>query len=255
MFRTHTGTFSIGAVLLGTAALTVSCAVATMPITSPSPDPRDDIASCASGELDDCYSRERMSEFVQNGARLIVDYLSLIGVPHKALPMLTFIPWNGSASSSCVDKHGNDVQHDRSLDYCAIDNTVYVGQSALWDNYQKFGAAGPISGIAHEYGHFAQSVAGVPSPTTATETIRHENQADCFSGAFVNYLDNRGAVERPKDFDSIRNFLTATASAEGPGRNHGTAAERTHAFKLGHSGALPACNEFYPATPLTTHVR
>jgi hypothetical protein len=234
------------------AALTVACAVAAAPIVAASPDPPDDTVSCPGGDLDHCYNFDQMRQFVEAGERMVIGYLIKLGVSGNSLPTLAYIPSASSASSPCVDQDGNGIQHDRSFDYCPTDNTVYIGQNSLWDFYGQYGAAGPISGLAHEYGHFLQAVAQVPNPTSATETIRHENQADCISGAFINYLDGRGVVEYPKDFDSVGQFLTATASTEAPGRDHGTAEERTESFELGYDGALAACNLFYPATPLTT---
>jgi hypothetical protein len=237
--------------LLAGAALTVACAVAAAPIATASPDPQNDTISCPAGELDNCYKFEQMREFVEIGEQMVISYLNQIGVSGRSLPTLAYIPSAITVSSPCVDQNGNGTQHDRSYDYCPTDNTVYIGQNSLWDFYQQYGAASPISGLAHEYGHYLQAFTHVPDPTTPTETIRHENQADCVSGAFINYLDDRGVVEYPKDFDNVGQFLTATASAEAPGRNHGTAEERTQSFELGYTGALPACNQFYPATPLT----
>jgi hypothetical protein len=250
MFRARTDAFSRADALLAAVALTVACAVAAAPTAAAWPDTPNDTTSCPAGELDNCYNRDQMHEFVEIGERMVVGYLTQIGVFGHSLPTLAYIPSASSASSPCVDQNGNGTQHDRSYDYCPTDNTVYIGQNSLWDFYRQYGAAGPMSGLAHEYGHFLQAVMHVPDPTSATEAIRHENQADCFSGAFINYLGDRGAVEYPKDFDDVGQFLTATASTEAPGRDHGTADERTQSFELGYTGALPACNQYYPATPL-----
>lgn len=252
MLRTSAGALSGADPLLAAVALTVACAVAAAPTAAAWPDPPSDSTSCPADELDNCYNRDQMHEFVGIGERMVIGYLTQIGVAGHSLPTLTYIPSASSASSPCVDQNGNGTQHDRSYDYCPTDNTVYIGQNSLWDFYRQYGAAGPISGLAHEYGHFLQGWTHVPDPTSATETIRHENQADCVSGAFINYLDDRGAVDYPKDFDNVGQFLTATASAEAPGRDHGTADERTRSFELGYTGGLPACNQFYPATPLTS---
>jgi predicted metalloprotease len=183
--------------------------------------------------------------------RMVTDYLTQLGISGYALPRLAFIASGQTARSQCVDVSGDETQNGWSNNYCPTDNTVYIGQNSLWDFYRQYGPAGPISGLAHEYGHFLQVVMHVPDPTSATETIGRENQADCFSGAFINYLDDLGATDYPKDFDNVGQFLTATASAEAPGRDHGTADERTQSFELGYTGGLSACNQFYPATPLT----
>jgi len=247
MLRVRTDATSVAAAVLAAVALTITCAVAAAPSGADSPN---DTTSCPADELDYCYNRDQMHEFVEVGERMVVDYLTQTGVPGRSLPTLTYIPSGAGAGSPCVDQNGNGTQHDRSYDYCPTDNTVYVGQSGLWDFYRQFGAAGPVSGLAHEYGHFLQAFTHVPDPTSAAETIRHEDQADCISGAFIGYLDDRGMVDYPKDFDNVDQYLTATASAEAPGRDHGTAEERTRSFELGDTGGLPACNQFYPSTPL-----
>lgn len=193
-----------------------------------------------------------MSNFVATGQQMVTGYLTQIGVPSESLPTLTYIPAGMTTVSQCVNQDGIAAQSDRAFDYCPADHGVYIGQGTVWDSYQKYGAAGPISALAHEYGHFLQAFADVPDPHTAAETIGHENQADCVSGAFIGYLDARGEVEYPEDFDHLGQFLTATASAEGPGRDHGTATERIRSFEQGYTGGLSACNRFYPDTPLTT---
>ena len=226
-------------------SLTGTCAPAPTAAAYPT-----DSSTCPGTEAEICYSSAQMAAFAETGGRMIADYLAPIVASPEALPALRFIPSAGTASSNCVDVNGNSDQHDRSFDYCRTDNTVFIGQDSLWDAYHQFGAAGPLSGMAHEYGHFLQSVAGVPLPITATDTIRNENQADCFSGAFIGYLRHRDGIAHPGDIDSVEHYLTATASGEAPGRDHGTAPERIQSFDLGYTGALPACNEFYPATPL-----
>jgi len=231
------------------AAILAGCGFAVAPIAAAAPEPTD-ITSCSGPDLDTCYRGEQMPEFAAAGERMVADYLTQLGVTADSLPTLTFVPFGRTAVSKCVDINGHQTQNDRAGDYCPTDNAVYIGQNVLWDSYRQFGAAGPISGLAHEYGHFLQSAVGVPNPRSANETIRHENQADCFSGAFIAFRHGRGNTGSPGDVDSVEQYLTATASVEAPGRDHGTARERIDAFTLGHNGGLPACNQFFPATPL-----
>ena len=238
-------------VALAAAALTVGCAFAAAPIAVAAPEYPTDTTSCPGTGLDDCYRSDQMHEFAEIGERMVTGYLTQIGITGDALPTLTFIPSGRTTGSQCVDMNGHETQHDRSYDYCPTDNTVYIGQTGLWESYRQYGAAGPISGLAHEYGHFLQSVMQVPNPGSPTEAIRHENQADCFSGTFIGYLYDRGWIESPEVVDSVEQYLTATASAEAPGRDHGTARERIESFTLGYTAGLPACSQFSPETPLT----
>ena len=219
---------------LAAAALTVGCALAAGPVAV----------------ADDGYRSEQMAELAKNSERMVTDYLTQIGISGDALPTLTFIASGQTARSRCVDVNGNETQNDWSNDYCPTDNTVYIGQIILWDTYRHYGAAVSISGLAHEYGHFLQSVMQVPNPRNAQETIRHENQADCVSGNVIAFLNDRGSMEAPEHPGGVEQFLTATASVDAPGRDHGTAQERIDSFTLGYIGGLPACSHFFPATPL-----
>ncbi len=232
----------------------IASGIAWAPVVAAAPDPRDNDIACAGDDLARCYGGDQTRELAGTGRRLVTEYLDGVGIPADALPELVYVPAGGSAGSQCVDAHGRTAQHDRSYNYCVTDNTIYIGQHILWDFSQRYGPWGPLSGIAHEYGHFLQAVRHVPSPVDAAETIRNENQADCFSGAFVSSLqarDTLGPMEPAVDIAGIESYLTATASVEAPGRDHGTAEERIESFALGHRGGLAACSQFYPATPLS----
>ena len=232
-------------------AAAVMCAFITAPVAVAAPEYPTDGTSCPDSELDPCYRSDQMNVFAETGERMVSDYLTHIGIAVDSLPALSFIPSGGSVNSQCVDVNGDANQNDRSFNYCPTDNAIYVGQNTLWDSYRRYQSLGPLSGLAHEYGHFLQSVLQVPLPRNATDTIRNENQADCFSGAFVGYLRDRGAISTPADITSVQQYLTATASVEAPGRDHGTARERVESFEWGYTGGLAACSPFYPATPLT----
>lgn len=187
-----------------------------------------------------------MNELAATGEQSINEYFDAVGVTGPTRPGLRYIPAATSVVSRCVDVNRNATQDDRSLNYCVTDNTVYVGQTRLWDTYRQFGSSATLSGLAHEYGHFLQEISNVPRPPSPGETIRNEDQADCVSGAFMAFLRDRGDV----DLDSVERYLTATASVDAPGRDHGTAQERIASFDMGYTGELSACSRFYPATPL-----
>jgi hypothetical protein len=226
------------------AATTVTLALAVGARPTAAADPKAPNSSCAGGELDNCYSESQMDQFLQVGHQMVTDFLAHIGV--SGGPALIYVSEGRSLNSQCGD------QFDRSSDYCPASNTVFIGQGLLWDNYHRHGAAGPIAGLGHEYGHFLQKISGVPYPQTDAESIQHEDQADCVAGAFVKYLEGLGDVEYPQDFRNLGQFLSSIGSAEGPGRNHGTADERVNSFEVGLRGDLRGCNSFYSHTPLVT---
>lgn len=237
--------------ILTAVVATAACHVVAAPAVVALPDYPDDTSSCVGADLHSCQLGEQLHEVVGAGERLVTEYITQFGIADDSLPRLVYVRSGTSASSRCVDVYGQATQRDRSYNYCLTDNTVYIGQQTLRDFYQRYGPWGPISGIAHEYGHFLQAARQVPTPGNARETIRSENQADCVSGAFVGFQAARGTIENPGDVDRVKQYLAATASVEAPGRDHGTAGERIDSFELGYRGALEACSQFFPATPLT----
>lgn len=137
---------------------------------------------------------------------------------------------------------------DQSYEYCPLDKTVYVGELQMWDYYARLGDAAPAVGMAHEWGHHLQAEAGITT-TTPEETVVTENQADCVAGAWSAWLVDQ-EIMNDDDFDDIGALLLEIGSAEGPGRDHGTAEEREGSFVHGFEGGMKACNEFVPDKPL-----
>jgi predicted metalloprotease len=88
------------------------------------------------------------------------------------------------------------------------------------------------------------------SAASRTEAIDFENQADCVSGAWAKYANQQGWLEGDDDLRDMTTLLDAIGSAEGPRRDHGTAAEREAAFDAAYAKGIKACNEFFPDSPL-----
>jgi hypothetical protein len=66
------------------------------------------------------------------------------------------------------------------------------------------------------------------------------------------YASNQGWLEYPDDIGDVDGLLQVIADAEGPTRTHGDLSERTQSLLAGFQGGLPACNAFYPDTPVIT---
>ena len=247
MFNTRISIGSPARRLLAASTLGLALAVAAAPTATA--DPKAPRTACAGGELDNCYSENQMGEFLQVGEQMVSDYLTHIGV--RTRPKLVYIAEGHSVNGACKDDSGSRIQGPDAYDYCGADNTVYIGQHALWGYYHQYGAAGPIAGLAHEHGHYLQALAHVPQPQTATGNIPIEDQADCVAGDFVGYLRTLGDVEYPKDYRNLGDFLRSIGSREEPGRDHGTPTERVRIFEKGLFGGIAACNAFFPSTPLT----
>jgi hypothetical protein len=150
----------------------------------------------------------------------------------------------------CVDPSGSHLASDTSYEFCPADNSVYIGEDIAWALYSDAGDVAPATGLAHEFGHHIQSLTGVQAPTTDAQTLVHENQADCVSGAFLGFAHDRKWLEQ-SDVPVLKKYLELIASSENdPNRTHGDFAERGSALELGGEQGIKACDSFYPATPI-----
>ena len=158
--------------------------------------------------------------------------------------------------------HGGEEGTDRpwcefdaeSMMYCPSDGSVYMGEQFLWDVYSQQGDLAPLIALAHEVGHRFQHVQGLntPDPDIPTESIPMENQADCVSGVFIDYLDRGGALTVGDDLQDIAATLILAGGMAEPlaasERNHGDIDQRTRAFYTGFNRGwaegIAACNEY-----------
>lgn len=161
-----------------------------------------------------------------------------------------FVP----AGVSGAEGDGSCAYDENSLQYCLSSGNIYLGEAALWEQYSVYGDAAPLVVLAHEVTHHFQNVAGVPASTTPAQQIPKENQADCGAGAFMAYAAQHGWMDVQDDIVDLAGSLRAAAAMEGPGRTHGTVAERLAAFDVGFSDGegLFACNRFLPEIPIIT---
>lgn len=200
--------------------------------------------------LEGCFGHDEMDGFLHLAADMVDGFLVESYGAHMFDVTVRYVPTGARGKAGCGDgRGGHSIYSDESYEYCPADSTVYIGQEFLWRLY-SIGDAAPVIGLAHEFGHMVQDAQGIPSPSSPKESIRHENQADCFAGAWFAYAERQGWVEAPDDLQDLNDVLHFIASKENaPDRDHGTLAERTASVRAGR-GALSACNAAYPSTPL-----
>jgi predicted metalloprotease len=87
---------------------------------------------------------------------------------------------------------------------------------------------------------FKEPYPGVAAPRDVQLVL----SADCMAGAWAKYAREKGWLEYPDDVQDINSLVRAIGSREGPGRDHGTAAERSTAFEQGFDTGLSACNRY-----------
>jgi len=168
-------------------------------------------------------------------------------------PRIDFLALGHTTTEGCVDPATSQlvIGDENSYEYCATDNVVYVGQAEMWNLYNEDGDIAPAVGLAHEWGHRAQAFTNVPEPQTDPQSVIHEDQADCMSGAFLLYEKNQGNIEPADDVPSLEKYLNQIASSgNDPDRDHGDFNERADAINNGLTNGVFACNAYYSDTPI-----
>ncbi|MDQ3337036.1 MAG: neutral zinc metallopeptidase [Myxococcota bacterium] len=136
--------------------------------------------------------------------------------------------------------------------YCPVDHQVYIDLSFYDQLRDRFGAPGDFAQayvIAHEVGHHVQNINGLLGKGEVHQ-IEVELQADCLAGAWAQSAEKRQLLE-VGDIDEALNAAAQigddTIQRKTQGRvqpetwTHGSAAQRSAAFKKGYRGGLKVC--------------
>jgi len=136
--------------------------------------------------------------------------------------------------------------------YCQLDRKVYIDLTFYEELRRRFGAPGDFAQayvIAHELGHHVQNLRGLLGHDEVS-SVKVELQADCLAGAWARSADARGLVE-VGDLDEALHAAAQigddTIQRKTRGRvqpetfTHGSAAQRSSAFRQGYQGGAPAC--------------
>ena len=136
--------------------------------------------------------------------------------------------------------------------YCPVDKRVYIDLTFYDQLRRRFGAPGDFAQayvIAHEVGHHVQNINGLLGRGEVHQ-IEVELQADCLAGAWAQDAERRELVE-VGDIDEALNAAAAigddTIQRKTQGHvqpetwTHGSAAQRSAAFKKGYRGGVSAC--------------
>lgn len=172
--------------------------------------------------------------------------------PKLPLPdHIYFLKTGSRLTEACGDPaNGSNLANDTSYEFCPADNNVYIGERLAFALYSQAGDVAPATGLAHELGHHIQTLTGVPVPRSNAQTLVHENQADCVSGAFLGFANNHKWLEQG-DVPVLEKYLDLIASSENdPNRTHGDFNERGAALKMGGEQGIKSCDGFYSDTPI-----
>ena len=136
--------------------------------------------------------------------------------------------------------------------YCPVDHQVYIDLTFYDQLRDRFGAPGDFAQayvIAHEVGHHVQNINGLLGKGEVHQ-IEVELQADCLAGSWAQSAEKRQLVE-VGDIDEALNAAaqigddTIQRKTQGHVQpetwTHGSAAQRSAAFKKGYQGGMNAC--------------
>jgi len=248
--KLRTAAFAIAAILVAGCGLVPVDEGGDPPGAQPSP--RGPRPSATGESLEGKFRYGTMDQYVDAVTPMITQWIE---VTWSGMPLpnrVVYVPHGAAGPEDCLDPNGRAATYTSgSYEYCPAEQVVYVGQDILWEFYTRTGDAGPAVGLAHEFGHHVQVQVGVPSPRTADDSVRHENQADCLAGAWTRFTDEKGWLEYPDDLEDIDALFPLIGSAESLDRDHGTAEERNRSFQRGFEGGVPACDAFFPAVPVS----
>jgi len=206
---------------------------------------------CPNGSLEGCFGFEEMDRYLQAVLPMLQQFFRDLRPDLPGPRNVVYVRRGETGLQPCLDPGGRPgLATSTSFEYCGADQTIYVGQDLLWEFYRGAGDAAPAIALAHEWGHHLQVLLQVPPPRTAAQSVRFENQADCVSGAWARYADEKGWLETEDDIEDVETLIGAIGAREGAGRDHGTAQEREEAFNAGYERGLRACNAFFPERPI-----
>lgn len=153
--------------------------------------------------------------------------------------------------------------------YCPGDQKVYLDTSFFVTLSRQFGADGDFAAayvVAHEVAHHVQDELGILGQANAQRrgmsaadsnavSVKIELQADCYSGIWANFAENRlGTLEHGDIAEAInaaKQIGDDTLQRNAGHRpmphtfTHGTSAQRQRWFNIGYqSGQLAQCDTF-----------
>ncbi len=205
--------------------------------------PARDVEGTDGGEIDE-LAASAISDIEDYWASV---YEETFGEPFK--PVAELISWdaNGFDGEFC----GDDTYGLVNAGYCYDDRTIGWDRGELLPSLKRaHGDMGVVMVLAHEYGHAVARLAALAKDDTPT--LVAEQQADCFSGAYMRWV----AEDSSRRFslntgEGLNNVLAGVISFRDPLLNegdpdvgydeHGSAFERLSAFQFGFTDGPSAC--------------
>lgn len=143
-----------------------------------------------------------------------------------------------------VDTRCGIVPAEAGPFYCPFDTTIYFPVD-FSDWLYSIGDFAVAAAIAHEWGHSIQDQIGVLN--SGASSLDTELQADCFAGAYAEYIANRSELLQLEEGDIEEGAETFFTLGDPEGtpwfdpNAHGSGAQREQAFETGVEEGYNAC--------------
>jgi hypothetical protein len=182
----------------------------------------------------------------------------------RAYTPTTLVLYKGVTQSACGGASGATGPF-----YCPEDRQIYLDTDFFVTLGQRLGAGGDFAAayvVAHEVAHHVQDELGILAQANAVRarvgeaesnaiSVRIELQADCYSGIWARYADERFGTLEPGDVEEAMNAARQIGDdilQRNAGRvpmphtfTHGTSEQRQRWFATGYQAAdLAACDTF-----------
>ncbi|MGB6182619.1 MAG: metallopeptidase [Rhodococcus sp. (in: high G+C Gram-positive bacteria)] len=162
-------------------------------------------------------------------------------------PVDALVSWDASGESGT-----GAIFCDQTTDglvnagYCSLDNSIGWDRGILMPALvDAYGPMSVVMVLAHEYGHAVQNQSGLVGDDDSA--LVAEQQADCFSGAFMRHVAQGDSTHFTLNTsDGLNDVLAATvavrdADPADPESVHGSAFERVTAAQIGFTDGSSAC--------------
>jgi predicted metalloprotease len=172
----------------------------------------------------------------------------------KFRPVAELISWDSNSFDG--EFCGDETYGLVNAGYCYPERTIGWDRGELLPGLQRaYGDIGVLMVLAHEYGHAVSRLAGLAGKDTPT--LVAEQQADCFSGAYMRWVAEDSSQRFTLNTgEGLNSVLAGVVSFRDPVLNegdpdvgyneHGSAFERLSAFQFGFTDGPSACAAIDP---------
>ena len=171
--------------------------------------------------------------------------------PGEFQPVSAVISWDADDYDGVFC--GEETYRFANAGFCSVDRTIGWDRGMLFPSLRRAnGDMGITMVLAHEYGHSVQKQARLNR--RGTSVLVGEQQADCFSGAYLRWVAEGNSPRFTLSTgDGLNNLLAGMIMFRDPllseddiysgggGDEHGSAFERISAFQFGFTDGPSAC--------------